>query len=109
MEIFTIPTLVNGVTNKASSKTLPSNCNVNNTEIKLLINNLMTSIKEQNTCIQASDSAHRVILCGDSHMKGFSKSIQSLLCSDFKLFTVVKLGSSTSALSESMVETANLQ
>ena len=65
----------------------------------------MTSIKEQNTCIQASDSAHRVILCGDSHMKGFSKSIQSLLCSDFKLFSVVKPGSTTNTPSESMVET----
>ena len=59
-EIFTIPTLLNGVTNKTSSKTLPSNYNVHNTEIKLFINNLMTSIKEQNMCIQASDSAHRV-------------------------------------------------
>ena len=38
-------------------------------------------------------------------MKGFSKSIQSLLCSDFKLFSVVKQGSTTNTLSESMVET----
>ena len=40
-------------------------------------------------------------------MKGFSKSIQSLLCSDFKLFSVVKPGSTTNTLSESMVETIN--
>ena len=54
-----------------------------------------------------SSRAHKVVSSGDSHIKGFTTAIQSVLKSDYKLLSVMKPGSSTNMLSVSMMETVN--
>ena len=54
-----------------------------------------------------SSSAHKVVLSGDSYIKGFTTAIQSVPKSDYKLLSVMKPGSSTNMLRVSMMETVN--
>ena len=49
--------------------------------------------------------AHKVTLSGDSHIKGLAIELRALLTSDYELFSVVKLGSGTKVLRESITET----
>jgi len=47
---------------------------------------------------------HRIILVGDSHVRGYASSLQPLLNSDYDLYSVVKPGSSSNELKESAKE-----
>jgi hypothetical protein len=47
---------------------------------------------------------HRVILIGDSNIKGYACNIQSLLSDNYILYSIVKPGSTTSELKESAKE-----
>jgi hypothetical protein len=48
---------------------------------------------------------HKIVLNGDSHIKGFTLALNSVMDSDYELFSVVKPGSNTNMLSESITET----
>ena len=90
-EIFTIPTLVNGVTRKTPLTANPDNYCLSINEMKNHIDNLRTSIKYLNMSDSSSNSVHKVILNGDGHIKGFVKSVQSVLNSDSMIETVKQL------------------
>jgi len=76
-EISTIPTIVNGVITK----------------------------KNQNKCFKSSNITHKIVLSGDSHIKGFAMALQSVMTSECQLFSVVKPGSNSNIIGESITET----
>jgi diphthamide synthase subunit DPH2 len=47
---------------------------------------------------------HRIVLIGDSHIRGYVNSLKPLLSSDYKLYCVVKPGSGTGELTASASE-----
>ena len=47
----------------------------------------------------------KVVLNGDSHIKGFATALQSALTSEYELFSAVKSGSRSKMLCESITET----
>jgi intracellular sulfur oxidation DsrE/DsrF family protein len=51
-----------------------------------------------------SKKKHRIILIGDSNIKGYMCNLKSLLSSNYELYSVVKPGSSTSELKETAKE-----
>jgi len=48
---------------------------------------------------------HRVVLIGDSNMRGYVSSLEPLLNSNYKLYSVMKPRSSTNELEKSATET----
>ena len=96
---------MNGVTRKTPLTANPDNYCLSIDGMKNHIDSLRTSIKYLNMSDNSSNSVHKAILNGDSHIKGFAKSVQSVLNSDYKLFSVVKPGSTTNMLSDSVIET----
>jgi len=56
-------------------------------------------------CTNSSNITHKIVLSGDSHIKGFAAALQSVLNSEYELFSVVKPGSNSNMLSESITET----
>jgi hypothetical protein len=90
-EICPTPTIVNGVTNMNSiSKYKQQRSSVPNDSFNHLINNLCETINECNKREHSSSKKHRIILIGNSHVKGFAGSLKSVLNSDYDLFSVVK-------------------
>jgi hypothetical protein len=73
--------------------------------IKHHIENLLTIIKDQNMCINSTNTTHKTELNGDSHIKGFATALQSMLNREYELFSVIKPGSNSNALGESITET----
>ena len=53
----------------------------------------------------AAKPTHKVILNGDSHLKGLAKKLQSVLNIDYKVIGIVKPGAGSIALSETVTET----
>jgi hypothetical protein len=45
------------------------------------------------------------VLSGDSHIKGFATALQSVMTSEYQLFSVVKPGSNSNTIGESITET----
>ena len=74
---FTIPTIINGAVMK----------------------------KNQSVCINTSNLKHKIVVNGDSHVKGFSTALQSVLTSECETFGVTKPGLSSNMLSESITVT----
>ena len=52
-----------------------------------------------------SKPTHKIVLSGDSHIKGFATELQTVMTSKYKLLSVVKPGSNSNMLSESITET----
>jgi predicted ThiF/HesA family dinucleotide-utilizing enzyme len=53
----------------------------------------------------AAKPTHKVILNGDSHLKGLAKELQSVVTSDYEVIGIVKPGAGSNALSETVTET----
>ena len=81
-KVFNIPTLTNGTVKNSSVK----------------VNKL-----PQNTV----KSIHKMVLIGDSHIRGFASSLRSVLPSKVEIFSMIKPGSHTKALRTSITETIN--
>jgi hypothetical protein len=77
-EISTIPTIINGVITKSDVASSDSSTDA----IKHHIDNLLTIIKDQNMCINSTNTTHKIVLNGDSHIKGFATALQSVLNSE---------------------------
>jgi hypothetical protein len=98
---YCIPTIVNGVTNgNPTSVTVQKHSDL----MKTRINNLRESINVHNKEKCSLSKKHRVILIGDSNLKGYACNIQSLLSDNYTLYSIVKPGSTTSELKESAKE-----
>ena len=54
--------------------------------------------------VHSSTNIYKIILVGDSHIKGFASSLRSMLNSDYKLFSLVKPCSNSNLLKESAKE-----
>jgi hypothetical protein len=95
---------MNGVTMKTNSKYNMKNSNVSIDLINHCIGNLRDSINDHNKSVHSPTNIHKIILVGDSHIKGFASSLKSMLNSDYELLSVVKPGSSSKVLKESAKE-----
>ena len=98
---YSIPTIVNGVTSvnynaKFEQKYRDS--------IELSINKLRQTINTCNKDKYALSKKHRVILIGDSNMKGYGCNLKPLLSKNYELYSAAKPGSSSSELNETAKE-----
>jgi hypothetical protein len=99
-DISTIPTIINGVITKhTAASSNPSSNTINH------IDNLLSVIKDQNKCTNQRNITHKLVLIGDSHIKGFAAALQSVFNSEYEIFSVVKPGSNSNMLSESITAT----
>ena len=92
-----VPTLVKGVTSvnpnpKTAPKYSESTC--------ILINKLRETINVYNKEKSSRSKKHRVILIGDSNIKGHVCNLKPLLSSNYELYSVLKPGSTTNELKE---------
>lgn len=75
-----IPTIVNGVTNvNRHSVNVP----IYNESTKNLIHNIRESINEHNKKKCTHSKKHKIILIGDSHIKGYASNLKSLMSNNY--------------------------
>ena len=103
-----IPTIVNGILNENSNVKINQEENITPSHATTtLMNELSTSIekiiKSQHNC----SVKHKIILIGDSHIRGFANSLKSLLNSDYDLYCILKPGSWSDELLTSATEEIN--
>ena len=104
-ETSPIPTIVNGTTYVNSNpKHKQEDSDVTSDSFNHLINNLRDTINVHNKGKHLPLNKHRIILVGDSHVRGYVSSLQPLLNSDYDLYSVVKPGSGSNELKESAKE-----
>ena len=100
-----IPTIINGITKKTTISEMTLEVSeVNGDTICGIVTDLKESINiHQNK--KCSSTQHRVVLSGDSNMRGYVSSLEPLLNSNYNLYSVMKPGSSTNELGKSATET----
>jgi len=103
-----IPSIVNGVTStttnqetKLEASEVPSD--MNGEMINSVIINLRESINSHQNKNQLTKK-HRIILIGDSNKRGYVKSLDPLLNSNYNLYCVAKPGSGSNELEKSAKE-----
>ena len=97
-----IPTVVNGVLSVHSNIKLKQEVSdLNSDTITNHINKLSESVKVLNKVKRPGARKHRILLVGDSHVRGYASTLKPLLNNNYDLYGVVKPGSGTSELSES--------
>ena len=105
-----IPTIVNGATNGVTNVNPHSvNVPIYNESTKNLIHNLRESINEHNKKKDTHSKKHKIILIGDSHIKGYASNLKSLLSNNYDFFIIFKPGSTTNELMESAKKINSLQ
>ena len=70
---------------------------------KSAINNLRETIKNLNNKELASSTKHKIKLLGDSHLRGYACSLTPIISKDYDILGVVKPGSGSSELKESVL------
>jgi hypothetical protein len=100
-EVRTIPTVVNGVISTNNNEKSDQKYN---DSIEDSINTLSQSINKLNSNSCALLNKHRVILIGDSHIRGYGCNLSALLNKNYELYSVVKPGSSSNELKDSANE-----
>jgi len=96
-----IPTIINGTTNMTHT---PQSNLGNNVSVHHLLNEITETIYVncRESCLPSKE--HKVVLIGDSNTKGYVHKLQSLLTSNYKLYSVIKPGATTSELKETAKE-----
>ena len=100
-----IPTIVNGVV-RVNSK-VKKELELSDTPATLLkntISNLRLTIKNLTDNAPPPLFKHRIILLGDSHLRGYARSLQSIVNKDYDILGIVKPGSCSNELKESIIE-----
>jgi len=69
------------------------------------INNLCDTINNYNTNILSNTGVYKVVVIGDSHIKGFENLLRSKLNNGYNVFSLVQPGSNSNILKESVKET----
>ena len=93
------PTIVNGVTSVTSilehkqEDSAPLNYSITH-----LINKRSEQVIIMNETKCTLSKNHKIVLIGDSHIRGYANSLKPLLNSDYEFYGVVKPGSSSSEL-----------
>jgi hypothetical protein len=72
--------------------------------IEISVNKLRQNINSCNKGEHALSKKHRVILIGDSNMKGYGCNLKPLLSENYELYSVTKRGSDSSELNETAKE-----
>ena len=100
-----IPTIVNSVVrvNSEVKKELESSDTPVNL-FKNTISNLRQTTKNLTDNEPPPLSKHRIILLGDSHLRGYARSLQSIVNKDYDILGIVKPGSCSNELKESITE-----
>lgn len=100
-----IPTLVNGeVSEPSSNKVEQSNSNVSN--MLNLINELKTELTNQRNSYSVNKK-HKIVCIGDSHTRGFSKTLSNLMGNNFDYYGVVMPGSNSNQILETAHQEIN--
>ena len=94
---YCIPTIVNGET---KVKYLPVSVQKYSDSTKNLIQNLRETIQVHNKKVPNSKK-HRIILIGDSNIKGHASNLKSILSNNYEFYSITKPGSTTTELKES--------
>jgi hypothetical protein len=95
---YHIPAVINSVISvNSNTKIEPKHSD----SISILLDNLRESIKANNKRKFSVLKKHKIILIGDSHIKGYASNIKPLLSDNYNLYSVVKPGSSTMELKDS--------
>jgi len=92
---------VNGVTSVNYNAKLAQN---DSDSIEISVNKLRQNINSCNKDEHALSKKHRVILIGDSNMKGYGCNLKLLLSKNYELYSVTKPGSGSSELNETAKE-----
>ena len=104
-----IPTIINGITKKTTISEMTLEVSELSSEVNGdTIHGIMTDLKESINIHQNKklpSTQHRVVLSGDSNMRGYVSSLEPLLNSNYNLYSVMKPGSSTNELGKSATET----
>jgi len=94
-----IPTIINGVMSvNPKPKHLHEDSAPTSDSITHLISNLSDSINLLNKSKRLFFGKHKIVLIGDSHIRGYVNTLKPLLSSDYNLYCVVKPGSGTGEL-----------
>ena len=78
--------------------------NIPNYSYEHTINNLRKTIENRNNREHSYAAKHRIILLGDSHVRGYASSLKSVLNSEYDILGVIRPGSGSSELKESAKE-----
>jgi hypothetical protein len=103
-EAQTIPTIVNGVTMKTNSK---YNMEISGTPINPIndcIDNLQDTVNGYNKSVHLNTDMPRVVLIGDSRIKGFENLLRSMFNREYYLFSLLQPGSNSNIPKESVKE-----
>ena len=65
---------------------------------------MRVTIENYNKCVNSPNITHKIVLIGDSHIKGFSSEPRSMLKNEYELISLVKPGSNSNMLCESLNE-----
>jgi len=96
-----IPTIVNGVVRVNSKvKKEPKFSDI----ADKTINDLRQNIKNHTNNEFPTPSKHRIICLGDSHLRGYARSLQSIVNKNYDILGIVKPGSCSNVLKESVTE-----
>ena len=69
--------------------------------INHLINNLRDTINVHNKVKHSPSNKHRILLIGDSHIRGYASALQPLLNSGYDIYSVIKPGAGSKELNNS--------
>jgi hypothetical protein len=89
-----IPTIINGVVDETSDEMYGWKDGYHQDRL----NRLSKSINENNRSNTDLLKKHKVILIGDSHIRGFAENITSILSKKFEIFSLVKPGANSDEL-----------
>jgi lysophospholipase L1-like esterase len=97
-----IPTIVNGITSVTTSLETGQETSIVPSDVNGAMNySAITNLRESINAHQNkkhSSKKHRIILIGDSNMRGYASSLKPFLNSNYNLYSVVKSGSNTNEL-----------
>ena len=96
-----IPTIVNGLTNVTPTSETKLEDNV---PTRNLLNELRETINSYNKEVGTVSKKHKVILIGDSNIRGYVYNLKPLLNNSYELYSVIKPGASTNELKDSAKE-----
>ena len=100
----TIPTIINGVASQSVKNHSSKGSDASTDSINQCIDRLHDSIRDLNKTVHVPNNSCKILLIGDSHIKGFADLLQSKLTKEYSLFSLIKPGSKSNVLKDSANE-----
>ena len=99
-----IPTIINDITNMTHMSQL-------NLRDKMSVNNQLSELREiinmNNRTVGSPQTKHKIVLIGDSNIRGYVHNLKPLLRENYELYSVIKPGATTNELKETTTEEIN--